>query len=103
MNEQLQAELARLEQDLSTLIADCDLAIQDANAVRAYLEHKELGVALETLCDTLIETGAPVTEAQCRRILDAAKAMGMLKREPREWSVRLETLLARVQVQPPAG
>jgi len=96
MNELLQAELARLETEISALIADCDLPIQDANAVRAYLEHKELGVALETLCDTLIETEAQITEAQCRRVLDAAKAMGMLKREPKEWSERMEALLARV-------
>lgn len=96
MNEQLEAELARLETEISALIADCDLPIQDANAVRAYLEHKELGVALETLCDTLIETEAHITEAQCRRILEVAKAMGMLKREPKEWSERMETLLTRV-------
>lgn len=95
-NGPLQAERARLETELSALITDCDLPIQDANAVRAYLDHSELGVALETLCDTLIETEAPVTESQCRRVLEAAKALGMLKREPGAWSQRMETLLARV-------
>lgn len=96
MSEPLRAELARLEAELSALIADCDLPLQDAAAIREYLEHQELGVALETLCDTLIETETPITESQCRRILDAAKAMGMLKREPAEWSRRMETLLSRV-------
>jgi hypothetical protein len=93
---QLQAELTRLEEEISALITECDLSIQDANAVRAYLEHKELGVALETLCDTLIETELPITEVQCRRLLEAAKALGMLKREPQQWSLRMEALLARV-------
>jgi hypothetical protein len=97
MNEPLQAELTRMEAELSSLIADCDLPLQDANAVRAYLDHKELGVALETLCDTLIETEATITEAQCRRILEAARAIGMLKREPQAWSQRMETLLGQVR------
>jgi hypothetical protein len=96
MNEQLQVELTRLEAEISALVTDCDLPLQDANAVRAYLDHKEVGAALEALCDTLIETETPITEAQCRRILEAAKALGMVKREPREWSQRMETLLARV-------
>jgi hypothetical protein len=96
MNEQLRAEQARLEAEISALVTECDLALQDANAIRAYLEHDELGVALEQLCDTLIETDAQLTEGQCRRILEAAKAMGMLKREPKEWSLRMETLVRRV-------
>lgn len=96
MNEQLQIELARLETEIATLITETDLPIQDANTVRGYLEHKEVGAALETLCDTLIETEAQITESQCRRILEAAKALGMLKREPKEWAQRMETLVARV-------
>lgn len=96
MSEHLQAELARLSAEISALVADCDLPLQDATAIRAYLDHQELGVALEALCDTLIETDAAITEAQCRRILDAAKAMGMLKREPQEWARRMETLLTRI-------
>jgi hypothetical protein len=96
MNEELRAELARMEGEISSLASDCDLALQDANAVRSYLAHNELGVALEYLCDTLIETEAEITEGQCRRILDAAKALGMLAREPTEWSQRMETLLGRV-------
>jgi hypothetical protein len=96
MNEELQKELARLEGDISGLAVECDLALQDAAVIRSYLEHKEIGVALEHLCDTLIETDAAITEAQCRRILDAAKALGMVQREPREWSQRMETLLTRV-------
>jgi hypothetical protein len=96
MSEQLQAELARLSDEISALVTDCDLPLQDATAIRAYLEHQELGVALETLCDTLIETDATISETQCRRILEAAKAMGMLKREPQEWARRMETLLTRV-------
>jgi hypothetical protein len=98
MNEQLQAELVRLETEIDALINDCDLPLQDGNAVRGYLEHKELGMALETLCDTLIEAETQITEAQCRRILEAAKALGMLKREPKEWSQRMETLVARVLI-----
>ena len=96
MSEQLQAQMAQLGGEISALVADCDLPLQDASAIRAYLEHQEFGVALETLCDTLIETDASITESQCRRILDAAKAMGMLKREPKEWSRRMETLLTRI-------
>lgn len=96
MTEPLQAELRRLEAELSALITDCDLPLQDAAAIRAYLDHQELGVALETLCDTLIETEAQITEAQCRRVLEAAKALGMLKRAPQEWSQRMQALLARV-------
>ena len=96
MNEQLQAQMAQLGAEISALVAECDLPLQDANAIRAYLDHQELGVALETLCDTLIETDASITESQCRRILDAAKAMGMLKREPKEWSRRMEILLTRI-------
>jgi hypothetical protein len=96
VSEELRAELARMEAEISALVADCDLPIQDANSVRAYLDHHELGVALELLCDTLIETGAQITEGQCRRILDAAKVLGMIKRAPQEWSERMETLLARV-------
>lgn len=96
MNENLRAELARLGAGISALAAECDLPLQDAGAVRAYLEHGELGVALETLCDTLIETGASITERQCRRILDTARALGMLDREPKEWSGRMETLLTRI-------
>lgn len=96
MSEKQRAELARLAADISALIADCDLPLQDGGAIRAYLDRDQLGVALETLCDTLIDTEAPITESQCRRILDAARAMGMLRREPREWSRRMETLLTRV-------
>lgn len=94
---QLLAEMARMEAELSALVTDCDLPLQDANAIRAYLEHKELGVALEALCDTLVESESAVTETQLRRILDAAKAMGMLTREPKAWSERMETLLSRTQ------
>jgi hypothetical protein len=96
VNEPLQAEVARLEAEIAALITDCDLPLQDAGAVRTYLEHKELSVALEALCDLLIEAETPITETQCRRILEVAKAMGMLKREPKEWSARMETLLSRV-------
>lgn len=94
---QLQAEMARVEAEISSLVADCDLPLQDASAVRAYLEHKELGVALEALCDTLIATASDITESQLRRILDTAKAMGMVTREPKEWAERLETLLSRTR------
>ena len=97
MNEQLQAELARMAAGISALCAECDLPLQDAAIVREYLDHSEPGVALEHLCDTLIETDAPVTESQCRRILDAAKALGMIAREPQEWKERMETLVSRVQ------
>jgi hypothetical protein len=96
MNEQLQIELARLETEIAALITEADLPLQDAAPIREYLEHKEVGAALEVLCDTLIETEAQITESQCRRILDAAKALGMLKREPKEWSERMQTLVARV-------
>lgn len=96
MSDPLQAELARLAAEISALVTDCDLPLQDASAIRAYLDHRELGIALETLCDTLIESDATITEQQCRRILDAARAMGMLEREPKEWSRRMETLLTRI-------
>lgn len=96
MTPQLQAELARLAADISALVAECDLPLQDATIVRDYLDHDEPGIALEHVCDTLIETDAPVTEQQCRRILDAAKALGMVAREPKEWKQRMETLVARV-------
>lgn len=91
------AERAKIGTEISSLAADCDLALQDAGTVREYLAHDELGVALEYLCDTLIETDAPVTESQLRRILDSAKALGMLTREPAEWKQRLETLIGRVR------
>lgn len=94
--EQLQAEHARLAAEIAALVVDCDLALQDANVARSYIEHEDLGVALEYLCDTLIETDTHITEAQCRRILEAAKALGLLKREPQEWSQRMETLLGNV-------
>lgn len=97
MSEQLRAERARLEAEISALAAECDLPLQDAGVVRAYLAHDDLGVALEHLCDILIETQADITEGHCRRILDAAKALGMIKRDPREWSQRMESLLARVR------
>jgi hypothetical protein len=96
MTDELAAQLKRMAAEISALAADCDLPLQDADAVREYLAHDELGVALELLCDTLIETEAPITESQCRRILDAAKALGMLQREPKAWKIRLETLLTRI-------
>lgn len=97
MNEDLRQQLARIEAEISALAAECDLALQDAGTVRAYLAHDEVGVALEHLCDILIETDAAITEAQCRRILDAAKALGMLTRDPKAWSERMETLLTRIR------
>jgi len=97
MNDKLRAEQARLEAAIAALVTECDLAVQDANAVRELLEHGELGVALEELCNLLIETQADITEDQCRRILDAAKAMGMIQREPQEWKERLERLLLQVR------
>lgn len=97
MSDELRAELARLEAEISALATECDLALQDAGVVRTYLEHNDVGVALEHLCDILIETDAGITEGQCRRILDAAKALGMIKRDPKEWSQRMEALLARVR------
>lgn len=97
MSEALRAESARLQAEISALAAECDLALQDAGIVRAYLDHDELGVALEHLADLLIETQADITEGQCRRILEAAKALGMIKRDPRDWSQRMEALLARVR------
>lgn len=93
----LRAEMARMESEISALVSECDLPLQDANAVRAYLEHEELGVALEALCDTLIESEATLSESQLRRLLDAARTMGMLTREPRAWSERMETLLSRTR------
>ena len=96
MNQDLQAEQARLATEISALAAECDLPLQDARIVREYLEHDALGVGLEHLCDTLIDADAPVTESQCRRILDAAKALGMVAREPGAWKQRMETLVARV-------
>jgi ATP/maltotriose-dependent transcriptional regulator MalT len=95
-NLDLQAELARLAAEISALAAECDLPLQDARIVRDYLDHDEPGMALEHLCDTLIDAEAPVTEGQCRRILDAAKALGMVAREPQEWKLRMETLVSRV-------
>lgn len=97
MNEKLRAEQARLEAAIAALATECDLAVQDGNAIRELLQHGELGVALEQLCDLLIETQADITEDQCRRVLDAAKAMGMIQREPREWKERLERLLLQVR------
>src|SRR5688572_24533761 len=96
MNEELRAELSRLSAEISALATECDLPLQDAGIVREYLAHDEVGVALEHLCDILIETEAAVTESQCRRILDAAKALGMITREPQAWKERMETLVARV-------
>ena len=96
MNQKLDAERARQRAELSALLVDLDLPLQDASAIREYLEHDDLGVALEEIVDALIVMEAPITEAQCRRILEAAKAMGMLKREPKEWASRMETLLHRV-------
>lgn len=90
------ALVARMEAEISALASDCDLALQDAAAVRAYLSRQELGVALEFLCDILIETDVRISEAQCRRILDAAKALGMVQRDPADWKQRLETLLTRI-------
>jgi hypothetical protein len=97
MSEELRAERARLVAEISALVAECDLALQDAGVVRAYLDHDEMGVALEHLCDILIETETDITEGQCRRILEVAKALGMIKRDPQEWSQRMEALLARVR------
>lgn len=48
MNEQLQAESARLETEISALAADCDLPIQDANGrlnVESLLEISALFVS----------------------------------------------------------
>lgn len=97
MSEELRAAQAQVAAEISALAVECDVALQDAGAIRGDLARGELGVALEHLCDTLIETQAPITEQQCRRILDTAKALGMLKRAPREWSERMETLLHQVQ------
>lgn len=100
--EQLRAAHARVAAEIAALVVECDLAVQDANVARSYLEHEEFGVALEYLCDTLIETDAPITEAQCRRVLESAKALGLLKREPQEWSQRMETLLGNVRPGEPS-
>ena len=96
MNEKLEVERARQRAELSSLLLDFDLPLQDASAIREYLDHDDLGVALEEIVDAVIDSGMSITEQQCRRVLDAAKAMGMLTREPKEWSWRMETLLQRV-------
>lgn len=96
-NEKLEAERARQRSELSALLVEFDLPLQDASAIREFLEHDDLGVALEEIVDAVIDSEAGITEQQCRRVLDAAKAMGMLKREPQEWSRRMETLLSRVE------
>ena len=93
----MKTESARIEAAIASLLTDCDLPLQDATIVREYLGNEEYGIALEYLCDTLIDTEASITEDQCRRVLDTAKALGLTQREPRQWSERLETLLARVR------
>lgn len=95
-NDELRAQLARMGAEIAALAAECDLALQDASVVREYVERDEPGVALEQLCDVLIETDARITEGQCRRILDAAKALGMIQRDPQDWKLRMEALLTRI-------
>ena len=53
------------------------LSSEDRRAIFEYLQHNELGLALEHLCDTLVEEGMRVTEGQYQRLARQFERTGL--------------------------
>lgn len=53
------------------------LSLEDVSLMKQFLSHEEVGLALEYICDKLIENGTIIPESLARKILIASSNLGL--------------------------
>jgi hypothetical protein len=91
-NAERDASYSEVEAEIRSILSAIshEVSPSDQHQILEYLNHNELGVALEHLCDTLIEDATWLRDREFSRISSLFERMEMTP------SDRLKTLASRV-------